>query len=518
MIRRHLPHLLAALVLSGMLVTSLLFCRRDSRTTDQVFTDIDISLQASNKGLGRLNSIKLNIIKSEAKINRSERNQRYAAYAIQLGLLTNGFYLFIDSIKQQLVVEPPSKGIFQIFYPVTGQVLTREVSGGYALADHIALKSKSLYDFIDTLSEGDPLIKSGIPFPFEYFGNGRFKINGLHNNFLQLPLAGILAVLSDLQNQAMASAGIGLNHCLLKVSDMGWGCIDFFSPSVAPKTSYVIPGETYEADIFLSPYCLDIMSWEVKINGKPTPLKEGAAHYEVSTSSIGIKYFTVESLVRKYRRTETGAETDTFKVVKEFSYEVGCESPKIFLPPTASYLYAGVDNPFTVIPRCGLAPNAVNVKATNADMKRTGPGQFVIHPKRPGKVILHVHIGLGLGPSTYEFTARPLPDPAPALGDSLRGSRVTPEEIARQISLTVRYPEDFDFQADCAVVSFQLSRIRPREDAVEIRNKGGIFNQEVKQILATTRPGDRLLFHDIIVHVPGGAVPRTIGAMVFQVE
>lgn len=518
MTRPRLPYLLSAFILIGLLLTGLSYCGRDDKP-DIAFSTIEQGLLDTRRQLEKENLLILNRIEMEAAAYPRETSKRFLRHASQLLRFTKDYCLFIDTLKNRLRHARGDTARHNRWFGFTaapGKLLSAGEPERASPAIGLDRKTQFLRTLIDSIVAGYPDVLDNIPLQFDYFGNGRFQINGYQSSFSELPLSGILAVLCDLQTRASASAFTGLNHCLKKTGGWHWGCIDNFFPVASAKQTNVPLGFNYEADIFLSPYCLDVLSWEVWIDGIPAPVREGRAHYEVITRSVGTKWFVINALIRKINREVTPMRIDTVHVIKEFSYEVGCVQPQIRID--AQYLYVGADNPFTIVPRCGLAPNAVNVKAGNAIIKRTGPGQFSIHPIRPGKVILNVHIGMGLGPSVYEFTARPLPDPVPMLGDGRRGGRVTPEEMSGQTSLVVRYPEDFDFQVDCDIESFQLTRIRPREDMEEVRNKGGDFKDAAKQLLATARPGDRLLFHGITARIPGDTVPRTIGAIVFRVE
>lgn len=501
---------------SGLLIfslTMLLFCNRLDREAE-VFGYLDISLQEVRRQMETLNLRFLNKIKTEAELNQDQFTRRYLDYALQLELHTKDFCVFIDSIKTLLEPDTDTSA-GSLFSRSPGAVLTVSAPGGSSPASRVGLKARALWNLLDSLSDGDPLFKAGIPLKYEYFENGRYQSNGYQSSFLALPYSGILAVLSDLQNQALATGFMGLRYCLSKVSYSR--CYpDPFLPAVSAKASYVLPGEQYEADIFLSAYHPEVLAWEVKINGNTVRSEEGIVHYEVNTKTYGEHKYYIESIVKQKRRTEDGVRIDTFRSNQTFTYEVGCAQPKVQIKPR--FLYAGVDNPITILPRCGLAPNFVDLTATHATIQRVGGGQYLVKPSKAGKVRLKVDIRMGLPPSVYEYEVRPLPAPEPALGNELRSGRIRPEEIARQTALTLIYPDDFDFDVNSVVESFQLTRIRPREDAAEVRNKGGEFNKGIKQLLTTARPDDRLLFHDIIVRIPGDSAPRNIGALVFQVD
>jgi hypothetical protein len=523
MTRFRLSTLLSGLLLLGLAFMGILYCGQDGGQ-DHAFAAIDKALLEGQKQINIFNVEWENDIRMEAEAYRNPKNDRYAAYATQLLQRATAYCLFIDSIKLLLpeanqhssVNGKQSQGDWRL-YDAPGKILVSGEPERVSLANQIARETRILCNFIDSLADGDPLVRAAIPLQFDYFGNGRFQIDRHQSSFLQLPLTGILAVLSDLQNRAAVSASVWLNYCwdMVHVFSTGGGWVQLMASA---KASYILPGDRYEADIFLNSFGEEILSEEISIDGKPMPIKEGMVHYEVTTQSPGRKTFQVESVVRKFRRTQSGLVTDTIRSVRDFSYFVSNDPGKILQPASTQYLYVGVENPVTLTARYGLTPHVVHMDAGGAEVWKSGPGQYRIKPGQPGKVKLKIRFGGETVPSVYEYTALPLPDPLPCLGDSLRGGRVTPEMLNRQTSLQVNYPEDFDFQVDCAVISFQLTRIRPRDDSEEAANEGGIFNPEVRRLLETARPDDRLLFHDIAVRVPGDQEVRMIGAMVFRVE
>ena len=519
----RLSTLLSGLLLLGLAFMGILYCGRDDGQ-DYAFAAIDKALLEDRKQINIFNAEWESNIRMEAEAYRNPKNEKYAAYATQLLQRAAAYCLFIDSIKLLLpeVNENSSVNGRQPqsgwgLYDTPGKILVTGEPERVSLANQIARETRIFCDFIDSLADGEPSVRAAIPLQFDYFGNGRFQIDRHQSSFLQLPLPGILAVLSDLQSRAAGAASVGLNFCweMVRSSSTRWS---WFEPVASAKARYLLPGDRYEADIYLTSSYDELLSWELNIDGKSMPIKEGMAHYEVTTQSPGRKTFQVVSEVRKFRRTQSGLVTDTIRSKKDFSYFVSNDPGKILQPASTQYLYVGVENPVTLTARYGLIPQSIQVEATGAEVKKSGPGQYRIKPGRPGKVKLKIRFGGETVPSVYEYTALPLPDPLPCLGDSLRGGRVTPEMLNSQTLLQVNYPEDFDFQVDCAVVSFQLTRIRPRDDSEEDVNEGGIFNPEVRRLLETTRPGDRLLFHDIIVRVQGDKEVRMIGALAFRVE
>lgn len=116
------------------------------------------------------------------------------------------------------------------------------------------------------------------------------------------------------------------------------------------------------------------------------------------------------------------------------------------------------------------------------------------------------------------YQARRLPDPKAILAGHAFGEYVPADSISTQTALHTRFPEDFNFEADCKILDFHLTRLRPREDPEDADNTGSDFNPKTSRILEATQSGDRLLFYDIRVQCPGDKAPRMIDALSLRVR
>src|SRR5690606_18097159 len=80
------------------------------------------------------------------------------------------------------------------------------------------------------------------------------KQNWSEMNFKQMPLQAALPILRKFQNDVKNSEATVLNYLATKVGTTTDVVLDKFTVVSAAKKSYVIKGETYEADIFLSAF------------------------------------------------------------------------------------------------------------------------------------------------------------------------------------------------------------------------------------------------------------------------
>jgi hypothetical protein len=82
---------------------------------------------------------------------------------------------------------------------------------------------------------------------------GSDKPAGPTSSFRQMPVAACFPILGKIQSDAKASSSAVLNYCLKQVAgeDIKF---DAFQPAISAPKGYVIAGEKYEADVFLSAY------------------------------------------------------------------------------------------------------------------------------------------------------------------------------------------------------------------------------------------------------------------------
>ncbi|MCC6280823.1 MAG: hypothetical protein IT262_09490 [Saprospiraceae bacterium] len=78
--------------------------------------------------------------------------------------------------------------------------------------------------------------------------------------------------------------------------------------------------------------------------------------------------------------------------------------------------------------------------------------------------------------------------------------------------------DNFDFQVNCKILNFHLTRFRGRKDPEVVENQGEQFNASVRELLKTAQPGDRLLFDEIRVKCGEEPSPRTLAGLSLRVE
>ena len=342
------------------------------------------------------------------------------------------------------------------------------------------------------------------------------KASWSHMNFDKMPLQAVIPIFNKYINDVKSTEAAALNYLGKKV---GLGqedvAIGGFTVVAAPEKSYIIKGEPYSADIFLSAFTGNDSGAKVKllVNDQPLRMDEkGKAQYKINTSTIGPKTYSATAQVYNPITEKTVSYT------KEFSYEVGERSVAIS-PTKMNVLYIGVDNPIE-ISAAGTNSNSLRASMTGqggGTIRRVSNGSFIAKvstPTRKGEFAKINVVAEGMNLSK-DFRVKRIPDPTPQLSDS-KGGAMSSGEFRLQNGLFAVL-KNFEFEADCKIVQYKLVRVPKRGDATVLINTGARFLPESKTLIQKAKRSDRFYFEDILCKCPGDVRPRDLGTTVFKI-
>jgi gliding motility-associated protein GldM len=324
--------------------------------------------------------------------------------------------------------------------------------------------------------------------------------------FGYMPVAACYPILSKFQNDARTAEASIINYLASKV---GANVIQFdkFEPVSAAEKGYVISGEKFTSEIFLSASSQQLKSgMSYRVDGSSLPIKDGKGVYEATASGVGEKTYKVDiSLTNPF----TG-KTDNFS--KQFKYEVGqrsvaCSADKM------NVIYIGVDNPISIA-AAGVSSNQLQVNGSGCTLRPNGNGKYIATASSVGIAKIAVSGG-GLN-QTFDFRVKLIPSPIPTLSMK-KGGAMGSGEMGAQMGV-IPVLENFDFEAKCSIQSFTMVRIPRREDPVPAVVNGGAFDEKAQRLVQAAKPGDLYNFYNIKARCPGDAVARDIGGMNFFVK
>jgi gliding motility-associated protein GldM len=490
------------------LVLTALLALNVSAEVMNAFFSLDKGMKDSGVIVDRSNEAVMSSIAKQAEAYQSEVNDKYLANAKKAKEISDGFVAYIEGVRSNLFEKAggPNPKVDGQPKDIRNKDLTTRMFITEGLGAEIQKKLEETRAALLALADGDKEVESSLPLRIEELPAGVKANNWAEFKFKQMPVAAIFPILGKIQSDSKNSYSAVLNYVAKKVGgeDIKF---DKFTPAVSAEKSYVIQGEKYAADVFLSAFSTKADNVSISVNGSNLPIKEGIARYETSTSGLGERSYKVSINVKNPLTNQT----ENFS--KEFKYEVGQRSVAVSLDKM-NVFYIGVDNPISVS-AAGVSSNEVKVSATGVAVSPSGGGKFVVKATTPGEAILTVSAP-GVS-QRFTYRVKRIPDPSPMLGAKHKSKAMANGEFRAQggIATVLEY---FDFDAKCDVVGFEATYLPKRQDPISKQNSGARWSSEVQDWISKAKPGDAYFFDDIKCKCPGDAAARNLGGLAFKIR
>ncbi len=343
--------------------------------------------------------------------------------------------------------------------------------------------------------------------------SGRGQYDWATFNFKQMPVQAVLPILRKFQNDVISTESTFLNYLANKVGTNTDVVLDKFTVVSAPEKTYVIKGDQFKTDVFMSASASGESNTGVtiKVNGQPLKVNsDGVATFTQSANSVGKKSYNVEASIKN---PVTG-EVQSFK--KTYEYEIGERSATISAAKM-NVFYIGVDNPVEVSV-AGVPSNQVKVSmggSGGGQISRNGDGTYNVRVSSPTPNGQYAKVQLSAPGFTAskDFRVKRIPDPIPMLSKS-KGGKMGSGTFKAQPGIIPSLP-GFDFDAKCNISGFQVVRVPRRQDPEVAINPGGRFGGDAQRIINKAVPGDRFFFENIKCKCPGDIAARELGTLAF---
>lgn len=488
------------------LVLTALLALNVSAEVLNAFLEMDDSLIATSNVVGATNKRMADAIHQHA-----DAYPKFGAFKEKvesLKKITKPFYDDVENIKRELLEQ--SGGLDEDGKPkgirdksTTTRLFVKEGKGDQ-LKDDFFKTRKELFALIEAEADRNRIVES-LPTKVGEFPDDSDKKTWAAYTFQQMPVAATLPLLTKFQNDIRVAETSILNHFFSKmnVEDK----VDAYVPVIAADKSYVIRGEKYSSEIFLASYNSSVENVKVKVDGRSLRVVDGKAQFVANPNSTGEKKHKLEMEIKN---PLTG-EVQTFR--KDFSYEVGERSATVSADKM-NVFYLGVDNPISVSV-AGVPTDKIKVNGSNVKLRKVSGGKFIANPKKIGTAKITLSGG-NLKPTDFEYRVKRIPDPVLQLGKKTGGT-MTAAEMRVQPGI-IPFLKDFEFDAKCRVVEFQMARVPKNDDAVFTTNQGGRFGSKAKRIIEQAKRGDSYFFNEVKVKCPGDTHTREISGMVFSIK
>jgi len=346
-----------------------------------------------------------------------------------------------------------------------------------------------------SLEAKDPPSRGGIKRSWEQsnFGDG-------------IPLTAALTALAKIQADTKNAESEIVKRILGKM-DIAVVNLDQFSAVAVAPTSYLIMGQPYTAEVFLT--ASDSKSSpDITVGGSRLQIKEGRGTYSVNTGKEGI--FSWTGTVR-VKQTDGSIKTYT---TPEQKYQVARPSV-VVSPDKMNVFYVGVPNPVSVSAP-GIPKENLSVTISGGSISGSN-GKYTVNVTSPGSVA-KVNVSANINGKVQnigssDFRVKRIPDPKAKFAGKTGGSLSS--VIIKSQGSIFAILDQFDFDAKFDVTRFSLVIARPRADVVVLQATGNSFSPQMRAAIAAVTPGTRVIFDDIVAVGPDGT-QRQLDPMAFK--
>ena len=318
------------------------------------------------------------------------------------------------------------------------------------------------------------------------------------------PLTAAMTILTKIQADAKNAESDIVKKIFGKM-DQALVTLDEFSAVAVAPTSYVIAGQPYTAEVFLTAY--DSKSNPaITVNGSSLSVKDGKGVYSVGTGREGLF-----SWIGTVRVKQVDGTFKTYSTAKQ-EYQVARPSA-VVSPDKMNVFYIGVPNPVSVsapgIPKENLVVSMSGGSISGSSGKYTvnvsssGLAKVNVSAKINGKVS---NIG------SSEFRIKRIPDPKGKFAGKTGGA--VSSVVLKSQSSVFAILENFDFDAKFNVTRFNLLIAKPRADVVSLQTSGNTFSAQMRAAIANVTPGTRVIIDGIVAVGPDGT-QRQLDGLVF---
>lgn len=491
------------------LVLTALLALNVSAEVMNAFFSLDKGMKDSRE-IVKLNNEKLTeAIEKAAKDYPSTQAEDYKNRALKTQQITSAFVEYIEGIRKGLFEKAggPNPKMPEQPKDIRNKDITTKMFVNDGLGDQIKAKIEELRGEYVKLVDNDPVEVAKLSLAIEEIPTNSKAKSWSELKFKQMPVSAVFPLLGKIQSDARSSATAVLNYCQTKVQgdDIKF---DRFTTASAPEKNYVILGEDFKTEVFLSAFSSKSDNVTISVNGRSIPLKDGIGTYSERPSSVGEKKYSVVANIKN----PTTGQVETVK--KEFSYEVGQRSVAVQLDKM-NVFYIGVDNPISVS-AAGVPSAQVQVSASGVSVSPAGGGgKYVVRATTPGEATITVSGG-GVK-QTFSYRVKRIPDPSPQLGARYKGGSLANGVFKAQGGIAAML-ENFDFDAKCDIVGFEVTYLAKRQDPVTRSNPGARWTSDVQGFINKAMPGDAYFFDDIKCKCPGDAQARNLGGLAFKIK
>ncbi|MBU0488218.1 MAG: gliding motility protein GldM [Bacteroidetes bacterium] len=340
-------------------------------------------------------------------------------------------------------------------------------------------------------------------------------------NFYHNVIVATITILTNVQNDVRNAESRVLNTLLNQISKKDFK-FDVIDSKVVPKSTYVMSGEEYGAEIFVAAYSTTQQPIVYIKTGVDTLLPADTASAEKFYGTGGmVKYVVSAGGLGDQKYAGLIAITDPLGAVQTYGfkseYSVGKPSANVSADKM-NVFYIGLKNPITVaVP--GAPAEKVNANISGGgSLVKTGPGKYDVTVSPSAKEVnISVSADMGGGSAksmgSQVFRVKQIPDPF-AIVAGKKGGAITKNAITGN-PVVLAVLENFLFDGvRFDVIKFTFSTTVGGFNKEEQCN-GSRLSSSAISMINQSKSGQKITFENIMVKGPDGR-QRVIPSVVLK--
>lgn len=307
-----------------------------------------------------------------------------------------------------------------------------------------------------------------------------------------IPMAAAMTALIKIQSDTKNAENEVVKKILGEV-DQAVVTLDKFNAVAVPNSNYVIAGQPYTAQIYLSAY--DSKSNPtITVDGSSVHTENGVGTYTTVASGDGLKTWHGSLVVKNIN-----GGVQSYPISGQYMV---AKPSAVVSPDKMNVLYIGVPNPVTVSAP-GVPTSSLKLGMTGGSLTGGAGGHYVAQVRTLGTAKISVMGDKGLVLGTSEFRVKRIPDPKPQFAGK-SGGNTSAANIKAQDKVFAKL-DNFDFDAKFSVTRFTLLIAKPRQDAIILSTTGSELSSAMRSAMSGVSPGTTIVFKDIVAVGPDGS-------------
>ncbi len=331
------------------------------------------------------------------------------------------------------------------------------------------------------------------------------------SHFDHVIIPGAISVLNEIVSEIQTTEYDAIAE-LFKNVDAGDFKFNTLEAKVFPKTTYVLQGQDYEADVFIiasdntkefdAKYARGVKELsKASANAiQKISSKNGVVKIKVPTSAEGEQ--NIAGAIEMKNPLTGAVELYPFHT----SYTVAPPSANVN-PTKMNVMYIGLENPIA-ISAPGFTKEQISLDVTNGELIKGANGELLVKPGDEGTIttvtVSTTIDGKKVILDNCDFRLKRVPDPKPILNGKTSG-KFSKNLLQNMDGFFVTMGEDFDFEGfNFEVLSYDAVTFVSGDTRGVRGVTGRLFDNRVKDLMKSARSGQRISIENIKVKGPDG--------------